>query len=60
MVTLMLLGHLLLTPTPYPDPPAPPYPTYIVNGDGTRMACAPGGYACWPDDTGLPSRPDGE
>ena len=50
-----------LTPfTPAPDP-QPGYgsvnllPNYTVNGDGSRMQCAPYGGQCWRDDTGLPS-----
>lgn len=56
MITLMLLSHLVLAPTPVPDPPPfPTYPGYITQGDGTRISCAPGGYTCWPSNDGLPS-----
>lgn len=27
--------------------PLPPQPTYILNGDGSRMTCAPSYSSCW-------------
>lgn len=60
-----LLGVLLpLFPAPSPDPGIPfgpnQMPNYVVNGDGTRISCVPGGYSCWPDTSGLPSYLVGE
>ena len=60
MTHALLAITFLLSPTFTPDPP--PYysrpvliPTYVTNGDGTRMQCTPGAIYCWPDTTGLPS-----
>lgn len=48
-----------LSPYPVPDPDIEPgqilAPSYITNGDGTRWQCAPGGFSCVPDTSGLPS-----
>jgi hypothetical protein len=30
----------------------PPLPTYVTNGDGSRMNCTPNYQSCWPDTTG--------
>ena len=55
--TIALAATVWLSPAPVPDPN--PYtdllPTYVTNGDGTRMQCSPTANYCWPDNTGLPS-----
>ena len=38
---------------PATTPPLPPLPTYIVNGDGSRMDCTPNYQYCWPEHMGL-------
>jgi hypothetical protein len=55
MITLLLSTLIALSPSPEPTPPGPVLPpSMVVNGDGTRMQCTPGGYSCWPDTSGLP------
>lgn len=60
IAALALAVGIALSPPMDPDPDYDygqnsSYPTYIINGDGTRVACAPGGYSCWEDSSGLPS-----
>lgn len=50
-----LLAVLVLAPSPSPDPAVPDYPTYITQGDGTRVTCTPSGSYCWQYTEGLPS-----
>jgi hypothetical protein len=63
MTHAVLALTILLGPTFTPDPPPYPQPvlipTYVTNGDGTRMSCTPGTTYCWQDTTGLPSYLDG-
>jgi hypothetical protein len=58
MIIFPLLVSMILSPY-YPDPGYPDpndlTPTYIVNGDGSRMQCTPGGLSCWPYTVGLPT-----
>lgn len=54
MNALILAGLIALSPAEPSLPPMPDYPSYITNSDGSRMACSPGGYSCWPDRSGLP------
>lgn len=58
-VITLLAAWFALSPPIQPDP-SPNYgdillPSYVVNGDGTRMQCSPTANYCWPDTSGLPS-----
>ncbi|QDH91862.1 hypothetical protein SEA_PHRAPPUCCINO_187 [Mycobacterium phage Phrappuccino] len=50
-MTALLAVLIALSPDntapPTPEIP-PPLPTYIVNGDGSRMNCTPTYSYCWP------------
>jgi hypothetical protein len=52
---LIAASAFVLAPAePNPEPSFPLPPTYITQGDGSRMQCTPNGYSCWPDSSGLP------
>lgn len=55
---LLLSLTLILSPSPSPQPP-PDYtvllPSYLSQGDGTRIVCLPTGSLCWPTNDSNPS-----
>lgn len=53
-MTALLTVLIMLSPgnTAPPTPEIPPMPTYISNGDGSRLICTPTASYCWPDPTG--------
>lgn len=59
MIALAAAVFFALAPGPVPDPDPVPgqilAPSYVTNGDGTRWQCAPQGFSCVPDTSGLPS-----
>ena len=66
IATVLVAASLILGPYYGPDPtpgfqdPNNLSPTYITNGDGTRIQCTPTANACWTDTSGLPSYLQGE
>jgi hypothetical protein len=50
----IMVGFYVAKADPYDGPgmatpaPQPALPTYVTNGDGSRMDCAPNFTVCWP------------
>ena len=57
LTAIALAATVWLSPAPDPNPYGDTdlLPTYVTNGDGSRMQCSPTANYCWPDNTGLPS-----